>query len=327
MGKVTAVKDGRVVVDLGSEHGLQVGDRVGIISCCDVQVNPESGPAWVCPDDESVKAVVELTLVGPMQSSGQVGTGGAAVKGDLVFPTTRAPTHEKWFPGFPQQWTSVWDLSLRLRLIPGVMGGGVGFPFEFSLTYQLPVPVKVGVYSEPAMVGVDGDVFVAHAILGASVSFSSRYFEVGVGVGGHVDSMGPARNLALVQMVRLGASDGLMLKMRNTFGLGAGPGSGGEGLHWDSIHGEIRVPVSWRVRLYLDGGGGGGFTNMWWMRWTTGVHILLRGKGGPGTVTLPIGIGGGVYEFWDDDCDWTNDTCDEALFATVILVTGVDLRF
>jgi hypothetical protein len=324
MGKVTSVKDGKLEVDLGTAHGIEPGMRVGVIACCDVAYHPDHVSAWVCPDSEDVKAVVELTEVGTNSSTGVIGRASAANKGDLVFVTDRAPTHKKLFPGFPQQWTNIFDLSLTLRAIPGVWSGGVGFPFEFELSYQFVAPIKLSVFSAPSFVGIDGDAVVARSILGFGTSFSTRFFEVGIGVAAHMDSMGPERQLALVQSVRLGAEDGLMLKVANTLIFEP---DWRNGFHWDSVHAEIRIPIHWRVSLYVDGGGGGNASNMWWFRMTTGVHVMIRGTGGPGTVILPFGIGGGFYELSDNDCDWSSEDCVETYFASVIFVTGLQARF
>ncbi len=327
MGKVSSVKNGRVAIDLGTAHGLEVGDHVGVVSCCDAPWHPDHLTAWICPDDKAVTAVVELDEVGESSASGEVGRGSAAHKGDLVFVTDRPATHKVAFPGFSHQWLSVVDLSLRLRAIPGMSGGGVGFPFDLSISYQTPWPLEMGIFSAPSFLGMDGGNVVGHAIMGGFVAYSTRFFEVGLGVGGHVDSLGPERNLAVVQSTRLGATDGLALSLQNTFILGFDTDGEGRGLHWDSVQAEIRIPVHWRVTLFVEGGGGGNFSNMLWFRMTTGVNIMLRGKGGPGTIVLPLGIGGGFYELWDDDCNWETGSCEDTFFASVIAVTGLDIRF
>ena len=101
IGRVVKVKDGKLVINVGSLHGMEVGARVGVIPCSALPHHEKLGHGVVCEDNPDVTAVVLIDVVEESWSSGVIGRGSSAMKGDIVFLSDRAPTDKKGFPGFP----------------------------------------------------------------------------------------------------------------------------------------------------------------------------------------------------------------------------------
>lgn len=329
VGKVVSVSDQRLVVDLGSRHGIEKGMRVAVIPLSALNHHPKVDKYIDCACGMGITAVVELDEVSESRSSGTIGRASAATKGDLVITTDLEPTHKRWFPGFPHQYRNIWDVCTRLRIALAI---DVAILPEMILTYQMPAPVKLGVMIAPAFVGVSNETHAA-STLAFTAAYSGRFFELGFGVGSYINNFDSERTLAFVQTIRIGAEHGMHLRVTNILVWDVGPTEWHErnwsrGLHYESTFGEIRVPVSNRIALFLEGGGGGGNTFTDWMRVTTGLYVTLRGNGGPGTIVLPVGIGGGFVSSWFN-CDWEDDECWDREFdyGGFVINTGLDMRW
>jgi hypothetical protein len=323
-GSVTAVKKGRVYVNLGSSHGIVSGMHIAVIPKKAVPSHPKYGSAFLSGCSDDVTAVVELDDVGPKESSGLIGRGSAAVKGDVVVLTNRPTTHRRKFPGFPFEYRSIWDLSFRFMVMP--VGEGPGFPMDFSISYQPDFPIRLTAYVRQIFVATGGD---SAAELGLMLSYSTRFFEVGLGLGGYMDNLLPVKRFSVAQYFRLGARHGLRLELVNFFvwDYRALPWNtvDDRGLRWDSLDLEAVVPVSSRVALFVRAARGGGNTDLEYMRITTGVHIYASGYGGPGTVVVPVGIGGGYY-WHSGDCGGDIACVGIDQFGPIIS-TGLEARW
>ncbi|MBW2263777.1 MAG: hypothetical protein JRG91_17585 [Deltaproteobacteria bacterium] len=321
-GRVISVKNLRVHVDMGSKHGVEKGMRVAVIPKSAVKDHPKYGPPFMCGDNPDVTAIVELDEVGETTSSGIIGRASAATKGDAVVVTSLAPTDRRRRPVFPHQYGNIWDVSLRFRILADVAGDGAGFPMELMFSYQFAAPVKITAFMAPSFFGTQegGD---SVATVGLMLAYSSRFFELGFGLGGYHLRGGRIHTLAFQQKVRIGAEHGLRLEFLNSLVWDHDGWGDDRGLRYDSTIAEIVIPVHARVALYLEGGGGGENTDVSWMRITTGVHIYVRGTGGPGTIVVPIGIGGGYVDL--DVCD--GDMCFWNGYYGVYFVTGVEASF
>jgi hypothetical protein len=319
-GHVTSVKNLRVHVDLGSKHGIEKGMRVAVIPKGVAKGHPKYGPPFMCGDGPDVTAIVELDEVGKSSSSGVIGRTGAATKGDAVVVTTLPPTDRRAMPIFPQAYGNVWDVGLRFRILADVDGNGAAFPMELMLSYQASIPIRITAFMAPALYGSRDD-GMAVATIGFMLAYSSRFFEVGLGLAGYHASDNRVHELAVQLKGRIGARHGLRIEFLNSLVWDHDEWDENVGLRYDSTIAEIVFPVHARVALYLAGAGGGGNTQYEWMRITTGVHVYVRGTGGPGTIVVPIGFGGG---FVDRGC--VDDMCFGG-YGGFYIDTGVEATF
>jgi hypothetical protein len=153
----------------------------------------------------------------------------------------------------------------------------------------------------------DGSVLSALAL--GLVSFDTRLFEIGLGVGVQTvndSDYEPGWALSLSQSLRFGALDGLHVSIRNDVSLFHGK------FEYSAFNGEAQIPVSERGWMVLQGGGGTvgfGFFEL-------GGKVLAIGNGTPGSVFVRGTIGyATVYQtssqsvfdattgFADDDVD------------------------
>lgn len=321
IGKVVSVKNLRVHVDLGTKDGIEKGMRVAVIPGSAISSHPKYGSSFLCGASPEVTVIVELDEVGKEESSGIIGRTGAATKGDTVVLTGLEPTDRRGFPGFPHAYGNVFDVSLRFRILAS-FGGGAGFPTDLMIGYQLPIPVKIRLVMSPIFAG-SHEGGHAMSVMSFMLTYSSRFFEVGFGVGGYLESFEHIRRFAFQQFFRIGAEHGMRARVTNTLVWDHGWGGGRRGLRYDSTFGEIVIPVHARVSLFWEGGGMGGNTEYEVVRVTTGVHVYARGTGGPGTIVLPIGFGGGFVFL--DAC--TDDMCDWIDYVGLYITLGVDMVF
>jgi hypothetical protein len=330
VGKVVAVKKGKAFFDVGTDHGVEVGARLAVIPASAIETHPEHGTALVCKHVGGVTAVVEIDEADATGSSGRIGRASAATKGDLAFVVEWKPTNWKWWPVFPEAYGNVWEMRLRVHLLPDFYEHGLGFTGQVALSYQFALPIKIQVMM--------ARLIVAHAnrdmvgvMPGLLISYSSRFFEVGFGVGAHTNTFEKVHGPALFQTVRLGAENGLMARVPTVFLYSRDEWwvGGPRGLQFDSVFGEVKAPLHQRVTIFMDFWAGGLASGEF--RLTGGLQIMVRGTGGPGTVIVPIGAGGGSIDWADPDCDWTtdDDACwdEDLLLMSFILTTGLDVRW
>jgi hypothetical protein len=326
-GHVTSVTKGRIHVDIGTKHGVEEGMHVAVLPKALAKPHPLYGLPHLCGSDPDVTAVVELDVVGKDASSGEVGRGSSAMKGDLVFVTSSDVTWSR-FPGFQSQYRNVWDVSLRFRILIDLDGRGAGFPMDLILGYQTPSPVRIGVYVLPAFLG-SRRTTDAVATLGFFASYSTRFFEVGFGLGGYLARPDDVRRLAITQFIRVGAEHGLRVRVLIGYVWDSDEAWGSDearGLRWDSLRAEFLVPVHPRISIYLDGGGGGGNAGLAFGGFTAGLHVYALGTGGPGTLAIPIGFG---LQFAEYSGRCVEDMCGENDFGYfgVVIATGLEARF
>ena len=321
-GQVVSVKNLRVHVDLGTKHGVEKGMRVAVIPKSVAKGHPKYGAPFLCGDGPDVTAIVELDEVGKSSSSGIIGRASAATKGDTVVVTSLGPTDRRKAPVFPHIYGNIWEASLRFRILADVDGDGAGFPMELMVSYQASIPIKLTLFMAPSFFGSQ-DGGEAVATVGGMLSYSSRFFEVGFGLAGFHSSGENAHTLAFQLKGRIGAKHGMRLEFLNSLVWDHDGGEDVRGLRYDSTIAEIVVPVHARIALFLAGGGGGGNSELEWMRITTGVHIYLRGTGGPGTIVVPLGFGGGFV--FRDVCE--GDMCFFNSYDGVFIDTGIEATF
>lgn len=219
------------------------------------------------------------------------------------------------------QYMNIWDVALGISVLPGIDQGGALVSGDLLLSYQPPIPVKLTALLTPLQIGVQDGTF-ATTSAGFMASISTRFFEAGFGIGVQALSQGDTGDAVLYQTVRLGAENGLMVKLLNIF-LHGTDDTGDEGFVLESMQWQMRIPVVSKVSILLQWGGGGFEGDAEWFRVTAGAVLMLRGTGGPGTVSVPLGIGGGFFDYWGD-CD--DGDCSLS-FVGPVISTGLEARF
>ena len=330
VGKVVSVKKGKVIVELDEGSGVEVGTHLAVIPPSSLEEHPELGQALVCKHNGGVTAVVEIGSVSQNQVSGEIGRGSAATAGDLVFVTDWEPTYWKWWPVFPEAYGNIWEFMLRLHVMPDFWERGVSFDGQMSLSYQFSMPLRFQLMMLQLIVAYE-DRYLVSALPAFFMSYSSRFFELGFGVGMHHNSIERINGVSLFQMVRFGAENGLMARVYTVFKYNKDEWweGGPSGLQFDSVFWEVKAPIHSRVAFFLESWSGGlasgGF------RVTGGLQLMFNGTGGPGTIVVPIGVGGGEIDWVDPDCDWRtdDDACWEEDFYLVsfILTTGISMKW
>ncbi len=131
---------------------------------------------------------------------------------------------------------------------------------------------------------------------GVLASYDSQYFEMGLGLGGQTvndtdSGFAPGSGLAVAQVIRLGAQDGLNISARTSIVLFHSQFSFG------GMLGSMQIPVSRGYWLMLGGGGG----SVGYGYGEFGLRALLRGNGLAGSRFLTVSAGGAAI-FSDGDC-------------------------
>ena len=314
VGKVVDVEKGRMTVEL--EEAIEVGTHLAVIPASALEEHPELGQALVCEHGGGVTAVVEIDSVSGEEASGPIGRASAATAGDLVFVTDRETTHRKWWPVGPQAYGNIWDLVVRMYVLPDFFQRGVSLEGHASLSYQFSIPLRFQVMMAQLLYAFEDEHLVA-VLPAFIVSYSSRYFELGFGVGMHHHSLDHRTGVSLFQTMRIGAENGLMARV-HTVSKDLGDElweNGPEGLRLDSFFWEVRAPIHSRITFFLESWGG--VLHSGGLRITGGMELMVKGTGGPGTIIVPIGAGGGFIERSTDDIEYY------FYILSFILTTGI----
>ena len=328
VGKVVSVKKGKVIVELDEE--IETGTHLAVIPPSALEEHSAFGQALVCKHGGAVTAVVEVDEVSGTQASGPIGRASAATAGDLVFVTDWEPTYWQWWPIGPAAYGDIWDLAVRMYVLPDFWQRGASFEGRISLSYQFSFPLRLEVAMLQLLVAYEDESLVG-VLPAFIVSYSSRYFELGLGVGMHGNTIDGVRGPSFFQTLRLGAVNSLMARVTTVFKfLGREWWDGGpEGLQFDSIFWEIKAPIHSRITFFMESWGGG--VSSGGFRLTGGIELMFNGTGGPGTVIVPIGAGGGTIDWMDPYCDWNDPDSDcwedDFFLMSFIVTTGIHLRW
>lgn len=309
LGKVSTAHRGNVLIELDSAGTVRPGDRVLIRSQhTETRMNLFSGKEEAVISNAPV-AVLEVRQVQGTRAIAELGRGDDANPGDTVELTDRPPSHSSLFAG-----RVGYDSWARATLRPMFNFGkvDVGSVTELSFGYYwqfLHLQVRAAPWGFSVPHGVDA------ANLQVILSYSNDLAEIGLGTGyfrhefktlndydcsangyvlgaaskttsedgaAHQQSYNCAQSgPTVVQHLRLGAVDGLHLRMTNTLAIDGGQ------FRFGYLEGSLDIPLTRELNLY---GAGGGATGMSWGE--LGIRTYLRGVGGHGTLILTTGLGG-----------------------------------
>lgn len=274
MGSVSRVDGREAVVDLPVGHGLKEGDRLTI-------ARPVSGSDAFFADDPVIAKVVRVM---DEQVLVRLGMNEVVETGFTAQSTNERETGSRRSP--PRVY-DVWDLRAVLRpvLNIGSVGGGVGGELGLARRTE---HFRFGVNFAPlSYLGASGEGSVLAAGGYAFAAVDHQIYSAGVGVGGNTvnDTDGESESgsgLSIVQLLRIGAVDGLHVSSRVEAVIFRSEVLFG----YLQLEGQLAVAdTAW---LVVRGGGGSigyGFGEVV-------VRNLLWGTGQSGSTFLELGLGG-----------------------------------
>lgn len=298
LGRVLHATPGEAVISLGTLNGIERGNHIefALESTANDQGSEEAALST------EVVAVGVVTNVGPQSSRVRLGIN-ESVPAEALASLTRSPTTASL--SAPPRVSGLWELELFLRPFAALdeLGGGallsgsIGYRFKHLHLQAVIDPLAY------AAVQTKGSVTAVNAAL--FTSYDSEYFEMGLGLGAQtVNASGfllePGSGLAVAQLIRLGARDGLNLSARTSLAL----------FHSQFQFGGMivsgQIPVTRGYWLLLNGGGG----NVGYGYGELGLRVLLAGNGLAGSKFLTV-TAGGVTVFRSGSCDEFFSQCTE----------------
>jgi hypothetical protein len=279
VGEISRVDGREAVVDVPAGHRLKEGDRLTL-------ARPVSGTDAFFAEDPVIAKVVRV--MGD-QVLVRLGMNEVVQTGFVAQSTTERETASRRSP--PRIY-DVWDLRAVLRpvLNIGSVGGGVGGELGLARRTE---HFRFGVNFSPiSYLGASGEGSVLAAGGYAFAAVDHQIYSAGVGVGGNTvnDTDGESESgsgLSIVQLLRIGAVDGLHVSSRVEAVIFRSEVLFG----YLQLEGQLAVAdTAW---LVVRGGGGSigyGFGEVV-------VRNLLWGTGQAGSTFLELGLGGaGAFE-------------------------------
>ncbi|HXT94691.1 MAG TPA: hypothetical protein VN853_00215 [Polyangia bacterium] len=206
-------------------------------------------------------------------------TGAADLGGAPAVVQAAAPAPEPEHPGLNR-------LEVKVQPFLGLTGNSWGSLGEARFEHDFSFPLTLGVELAPFALASGADGTGALAEARATAAFSTRYIAVGLGVGGQLQRYG-RNGLSLAPTLRLGRRDGLNLFVEYAYSVAPNQYTGQRTIGFSNIVGTLRVPLTERLALQLDGG----LNLQAWAFTTVGLRQRLIGDGGPGTWFVSGGLG------------------------------------
>jgi hypothetical protein len=317
-GRVVRVQPGEVVVDVGEAQGLGPGVRVEFAVVTHFDVADETVQERTTVAVGVVKAVSERFAVVTLGIGERVPLGALARPVDAPVTARRAA---------PPRLGGLWHAGFMLRPFVALDDYGGGFLADASIGYRFETEIHLEAVVSPFAYGTAENKPSA-VPFGAFVkaSYDSDIFEIGFGIGGETVKDTPlgvesGSGILLVQQMRLGALDGLLLNIESHAVLFHSE------FDFSGLVGRGQIPVGRRFWLLFAGGGGSagyGYGEM-------GVRALLRGNGDRGSFFFTGTVGGmGVFENRTEVCrevDFTAPCLEEVLYAGPMIGAGGEWRF
>jgi hypothetical protein len=280
-GRVLSSAGGRVVVDLGRDQGVSVGSSIEFVV-----------PTF---DDDplgrfqrrDVVAVGRVASVTESQSLVELGVGEEVPLIAEASLSSRALTAKR---SAPPRVGALWTVAGVVRAFFVLEELGAGGLNELNVGYQSAGPLRYQVQLSPIAFASAGEGSTFAALVIGLVSYDTRLFELGLGLGFQTVNDGgyePGSGLTVAQSLRFGALDGVSLSLRNDISLFHSE------FEYSAFSGEAQVPVSDRGWMVLEGGGG----TVGYAFFELGGKALLSGNGTSGSLFLRGTIGyGALFE-------------------------------
>ncbi len=309
LGKVLEAKRGNLLIELEEGAAVVPGDILLVRSRSkDLKLNPFTGVEEEVASN-APSAVVEVIRVEGTRAVAELNRGDVAVPGDTVELNDHRREVSRSFPA-----RGNYDHWFRATLRPMANIGVVDIASLTDLAWGyygkwFHVQARISPVAISVPYGVD--ILNAHAIF----AYSSDFAEFGLGGGYYRESWGATSIYAsgcdvnsgitvadvsvpgndgivsqqksctkagpsFVQYLRLGAVDGLSLRVTNTTVIS-------DGFRFGYFDGVLDIPITRTLNLY---GLGGGSTTI--VTGEFGVRTYLRGVGSHQTLILTTGVGG-----------------------------------
>lgn len=312
-GRVTRSLPGEVVVSLGTADTVVPGDHIEL-----VLQHPEKAADGDVPLVRELVAVGQVADVSVYSARVRLGLNENVPVGALASPSRSSLTSSLTAP---PRVSDLWTLEVIARPFAalGELGGGVLLSGAFGR--------RIGNLHLQALVDplAYGDVANKRHVTAANAaliaSYDSQYFEMGLGFGGQTVNapdflLNAGSGLAALQLIRLGAQDGLNISARTNVVLFHSQ------FKFGGMVGIGQIPVTRGYWLLLNGGGG----DIGYGYGELGLRVLLSGNGRAGSKFLTVTAGGAAV-FRSTTCD-AFFTCDQAVtYGGPMAGVGGEWRF
>ncbi|HEY6476070.1 MAG TPA: hypothetical protein VI456_05770 [Polyangia bacterium] len=176
--------------------------------------------------------------------------------------------------------------ELKLQPFLGLTGNSWGGLGEARFEHDFRFPLTVGIELAPVALVASGDGTGALGEARVTAALSTRYVAFGLGLGGQLQRFGRS-GLSVAPQLRLGRRDGLSVEVEYAYSVAANQYTGQRTIGFSNIVGTLRVPLTDRLALQIDGG----LNLQAWAFTTIGLRHRLIGEGGPGTWFVSAGLG------------------------------------
>jgi hypothetical protein len=314
LGHVVRSAPGEVVISLGTLDGIMRSDRIELM----LEHSDDLAGADSALSREPI-AVGVVTNVSAQSARVRLGLNESVPIGAVALPT-RAPATSSL--SAPPRVSDLWDLELFARPFAALneLGGGallsgaIGYRFNHLHLQALVDPLAF------ADVQVRSGVSAINA--GLIASYDSQYFEMGLGFGAQTVNepdffVEPGSGLSAIQLIRLGAQDGLSISARTSVVLFRSQ------FQFGGMVASGQIPVTRGYWLLLNGGGG----NVGYGYGELGLRVLLTGNGLAGSKFLTVTAGGaGVFK--SGTCDAFFGSCTDSIsYGGPMAGVGGEWRF
>jgi hypothetical protein len=312
VAKVLRSAPGEVVISLGSVDGIARGDHI--------ELSLEHADD-LAADDAALSrepvAVGLVTNVSEKVARVRLGLNENVPVGALAIPTRASVTSSL---SAPPRVSNLWNLELMARPFAALDELGGGALLSGALGYRFNHLHLQALVDPLAFADVQNNNSVAAINVGVAASYDSQYFEMGLGLGAQtVNEAGfllqPGSGIAALQLIRLGALDGLNISARTSIVL----------FHSEFQFGGMvasgQIPVTRGYWLLLQGGGG----NVGYGFGEFGLRVLLAGNGQTGSKFLTVTAGGaGVFK---SGCEQQFFSCESTSYGGPMAGVGGEWRF
>jgi hypothetical protein len=310
---VVSLDPGFAIIDMGREHGVASGDHVAFERVVKDRVDDDNAA-----QRRERLAVGMAVAIGESRTRVELGVGERVDIGAFAHPT-REPVSAR--PFAPARLGGVWHVGFFVRPFLIVDNFGFGTSFEARAGYRFDVPFHLEAMVVPFTVatGREGAVVAATGLVVAS--FDSKFFELGLGLGGQTVN-DPAFDLeagtgtTIAQRLRIGSADGGNIEVMTYVTLFHSE------FEFADINIHAQLPVgdrSWLIANAGGGTGGMGFGEL-------GLRVLLSGNGDAGSFLISATIGG-VHVFESGFCEEEFRNCTEVDYTGPMAGFGSEWRF
>lgn len=323
-GRVIQAQPTRAIIDLGRAHGLARGDRI--------ELYREESVA-LAPGERAVRehrvAVVEVTTVSQASAEVRIGQNERIAIGTLARRTNASLTESRLAPPRLGGLLTA-EVMVRPFLALGTLG--IGSVNQAAVSYQFEMPFTIEANLDPIGVGAAEDVRVLTGLATVTPTYDTDYFQIGLGVGASrvirttsralpALESAPRAAFALSQVARLGARDGLSLRVHNSFVLYE------DEFVYGSTSAAVQTPLGSSSRLWLLARGGAGVSGYGFGE--LALRLRARGNGDRGSLFMTPAIGFAVLsgEQIEECDDGSGRSCvTEATYAGPMVGFGMEWR-